>query len=156
MYKFRHLCNCYTHFNAANDLSFTSCGDDVHTVYVDGKQVASQPYDGNWNENVISNVPLSAQILAVSVTNLHGVAGLRGALTNGTVITDSSWKCTTTLNDGWQDITFDDSNWPAAVVRDYPMAGCDSFPSAALKALWTEPTFSTLKTIYCRKQLKQS
>ena len=140
----------------ASALTFTSCGDDPQIIYVDGKLAAINPTEGN--KNIVAYVPQNAQLLAVAVTNIYGYANLKGALTNGTMITDGSWKCTATYADGWHKIGFDDSSWPVATVRDASLNGaiCEDFPSGAIKSLWNDfsGSYNVQKTVYCRKSLQ--
>ena len=47
-----------------------------------------------------------------------GTFGIIGSDMDGerTVKTDSSWKCTDQYEDNWSECSFDDFNWPNAVV----------------------------------------
>ena len=104
------------------------------------------------------SVPSTTKVIAVAATNhLYG-AGWRGAMSDGSVVTDGSWKCTSTFYDGWQNPGFDDSGWASPVVKDWTSGvGCPGFLSdAAVKWLWIDSTYSSLKTSYCRKSLAGS
>ena len=102
------------------------------------------------------SVPPTTRVIAVSATNhLYG-AGWRGALSDGSVVTDESWKCTNTFANGWQNPGFDDRGWPAPLAKVWTAAvGCPGLPDAA-KWLWTDATYSSLQTIYCRKTISEN
>ncbi|ESO94368.1 hypothetical protein LOTGIDRAFT_175476 [Lottia gigantea] len=44
--------------------------------------------------------PDTSLILAFDCRNKDGIAGIRGSFTNG-VVTDSSWRCSTSAPEGW-------------------------------------------------------
>ena len=137
-------------------MTFSSCADDTHIVYVDGKQVNSGPKEIAWNQAVITPIPSNARILAVQATNLWaGQGGWKGAFSDNSVVTDGSWKCSSTFTNGWQNVDFDDSLWPAAATTGALANGaCDGLSSSA-KWLWTDRNYNTAITVYCRKTLSK-
>ena len=120
---------------------------------MDGKQVNSNPITNDFNQIISTPIPSNAQVIAISVTNIAGNAGLRAAFSDESFVTDSSWKCSEKLVDGWQTIGFDDSSWPAPTTTGTPTS-CSSLPASA-KWLWTERYYSSIITIYCRKTLSK-
>ena len=125
------------------------CSDDNHVVYIDGQLVASSPF----NVASTSNVPRTATVIAIQVTNTAGPGGLKAAFSDGSVVTDSSWKCSSTLTSGWQNIDFDDSSWSVPLATG-PTTACVEFPSSA-KWLWIGNDYNSLITVYCRKTLSK-
>jgi hypothetical protein len=67
-------------------------------------------------------------VLAVEVANYNAFASagfnLYGELRNGSVITkilsDSTWKVTPQVQEGWRSVRFDDRGWLSAVPKTYP------------------------------------
>ena len=85
------------------------------------------------------------------------VGGLIGNFSNGAV-TDSSWKCTRDLSDGWTLPTFDDSTWPDAIAtkgQGDKIWGVLPTIARNAKWIWIGP-YETVKpsvTVYSRKRL---
>ena len=123
------------------------CSDDNHVVYIDGQQVATSPF----NTVSTSNVPKTAKVIAVQVTNTAGPGGLKAAFSDNSVVSDSSWRCSSTLKSGWQNIDFDDSSWSAPLTSGSTTA-CTGFTSSA-QWLWSGNDYNSITTIYCRKTL---
>ena len=134
-----------------NDLMLSTCADDSHIIYVDGKQVNSNPQENDYNQTIITPIPSKTKVIAVSITNYGGRAGFKATLSENRVVSDNSWKCSPTFADGWQKIVFDDRSWPSAVTTG-SIPACEGFPSSA-KFLWTDESYNALITIYCRKTL---
>ena len=132
----------------------STCADDTHVVYVDGKQVNSNFEHSDFNQAISTSIPINTSIIAVHVTNLYDLAGFKAVSADGSIVSDSSWKCTSILMNGWQNIEFDDSSWPAPVVSKN-LANCKGFSPSALW-LWTEETFSSVNSMYCRKTVRRN
>ena len=134
---------------------FSSCADDTHIVYVDGKQVNSNPQKNNMNQAIITPIPSDTRVVAVRVTNLNEgpTGGFRGAFSDNSVVTDGSWKCSEVFTKGWQNVDFDDSLWPAASTTAW-YSECNFFTPSA-KWLWTDKNRYTAITIYCRRTLSK-
>ena len=103
--------------------------------------------------NVASNVivPVTAKVIAVQVANTAGPGGFKAAFSDNTVVTDGSWKCSSALKNGWQNVDFDDSLWSAPLTTG-TTTGCTGFTSSA-QWLWTGSDYNSIITIYCRKTL---
>ena len=77
----------------------------------------------------------------------HGIL----ASTSTGIVTDTSWKCTTTLEDDWTICFFDDSHWRDAKR----VSGPNERPSdIASSAGWIWAQDPTNGTVYCRKRIK--
>ena len=124
-------------------------------MYVDGKQVNSNPKENDLNQAIITPIPSNSRVIAVQVTNLFAgpAGGFKGALSDNSVVTDGSWKCSPTFTNGWQNIDFDDSLWPAASATG-SYSNCNFFTSSA-KWLWTDRYYDKAITIYCRRTLSK-
>ena len=131
------------------DWNLKVCSDDDHIIYVDGKQVASGPF----NTPSYLGVPSTAKVIAVQVKNTAGPGGFKAAFSDNRIVTDGSWKCSSTLKDGWQNVDFDDSSWSAPLTSG-TTTGCTGFPSSA-QWLWAGNDYNSLITIYCRKTLSK-
>ncbi|MFJ9567170.1 alpha-L-rhamnosidase [Streptomyces fuscichromogenes] len=105
--------------------------DNVYTVSVNGVEVAHTDLDTDnedWRRpaviDVLDQVRAGDNVVAVSATNATvGPAGLLAVLVVRTaagerkVFTDASWLTVDQQpSDGWQELGFDDSDWPAARV----------------------------------------
>ena len=125
------------------------CSDDDHIVYIDGKQEST----GTFNVTSSTNVPSSATVIAIQVTNIKGPGGFKAAFSDNSVVSDDSWKCSPILTTNWQNVGFDDSLWLAPATNGTTTA-CDGFPSSA-QWLWTDVDYNSEITIYCRKFLRK-
>ena len=130
---------------------FLSCARGSHEVFVDGKLFNNHSITGDLNQNISTAIPSNAQVIAVKVTNPGGSTGWKGALSDGSVVTDGSWRCTSTYADGWQNVNFNDSKWPVPYMTGVTQGCVGYLPSA--QWLWTEKSYSAATSIYCRKKL---
>ena len=55
-------------------------------------------------------IPPNAQLIAVSATNHMYAAGWMGSLSDGSVVTDESWKCSPEYSPNWFAIDFNDNH----------------------------------------------
>ena len=119
---------------------------------MDGKQVNSSPKKKRWKPIYhLSPIPSNTKVIAVSITNLVGSAGFRAAFSDSSVVSDGSWKCSSTFKMGWQNVDFNANLWPAPATTGIS-ASCKAFPSSA-KYLWADKHYKSVTTIYCRKTL---
>jgi hypothetical protein len=147
--------NC--RYYSLDNLIFTSVGDDEHWVYADGVRVGEGHH---WIKLVKSEIKNTTQVIAIKVKNTSGHGGLLGSLSDGSVVTDETWKCTGKLYASWTSVDFDDSEWnqPTAETKDTvqrrikpPMF--EEIASSA-KWIWTGPRYARKrkpKVFYCRK-----
>ena len=74
----------------------------------------------------------NTQLIVITMTSHLFGAGWRGAMSDGNINSDASWKCTSTLYNGWQNIGFDGSGWTTLVVKVLTAAvGCAGLPAEA-------------------------
>ncbi|MCX7922523.1 MAG: hypothetical protein N3B21_11025 [Clostridia bacterium] len=95
-----------------------SC-DDAYELYVNGILVGT---GSNWSSpQDFRNLPLvyGKNVIAVKGIDQGGVAAMvADATINGKrITTNNSWKVSTTMQDGWNTINYDDSKWSNA--KDY-------------------------------------
>jgi alpha-L-rhamnosidase len=102
-------------------------GDDTADVWVNGTQVsASRRVADSWKRattvDVTAYLHTGDNTIAAAATNTSdGPAGIVAKL--GGIVTDASWKASTTGPVGWQQPGFDDRTWPAAQVTAAVGAG---------------------------------
>ncbi|KAJ7470008.1 hypothetical protein B0H11DRAFT_2043168 [Mycena galericulata] len=108
-----------------NSTDILVTGDESFTFYVNGEQLGT---GGNYQIAYAFRTPLlgsGPNVFAVTATsgstNLTP-AGLLVAIqityndgTTDTIVSDTTWRAVTSVPDGYQNLTFDDSSWPAAV-----------------------------------------
>ena len=139
-----------------------TCDERLH-VFVDGKQIGKESHG---YENVTRyTIPPDAHVLAVKChsgikqSSIHG--GILGSLSTG-MITNTSWRCSNTAQQGWNEAQFDDSSWPIATKHGTNSKNpADWFPwgmydDIALGALWiwTKDNQKNDSTVYCRFRLR--
>ena len=134
-------------------IRFTSAGDNEHWIYADGVQIGHFAAYNTPNTVAITE---ETKLIAVKTYDFDTYGGLIGSLSNG-VVTDGSWKCTREYKAGWETLTFDDSNWPAATATrgqgdPGDWARIPAIASSA-KWIWAGSYGDTKITTYCRKKL---
>lgn len=144
----------------AADYTFKVICDDQMTLWVDGEQtdVAGQ---GAWNQMSTINIPSTTRVLGVKCVNNGGPYGIMGALTdedgNDVLVTDSSWSCSSTADEGWETADFQEGdNWNPAYYypnRNY-ITNFGSWASMSVnrQIIWTDSAAET--TVYCRKVIQ--
>ncbi|KAJ7240923.1 hypothetical protein C8J57DRAFT_1370353 [Mycena rebaudengoi] len=104
--------------------------DDEYVFFINGKMIAGGYNYGLSQQFSISLAPAANVVFAVNATNYAGPAGFIAEIqitTTGApvctecssssfVITDASWKWTSTVSEGFEAPGFDDSSWSPAVV----------------------------------------
>ncbi|KAF9547110.1 hypothetical protein CPC08DRAFT_648854 [Agrocybe pediades] len=100
--------------------------DNGYTLYLNGQQIGT---GHNWPIAQTYCVPLSPfyNVFAVNATNdltVPNPAGLLAAIefkytdgSVGKVVTDPTWRVTTNVPAGFQQIFFNDAAWPAATIQ---------------------------------------
>lgn len=125
--------------------------DDQHVTFVNGEQVSSSSGVDAWRTSQIVDITNrlveGTNVVAVQATNTgNNPAGVlvkvqidltpSGQLV---VVSDDTWKTSTTNPEGWTTVGFDDSSWPNASVAgaypigpwnviDDPVAGTEPLP----------------------------
>ena len=84
---------------------------------MDGKQVNDNILNSIYNKVLVTLIPKNIHLIAVHVSNVMDKAGFKAVASDGSIVSDSSWKCTSVLTSGWQEIDFDDSMWPKPVMK---------------------------------------
>ncbi|MEV4132530.1 family 78 glycoside hydrolase catalytic domain [Dactylosporangium sp. NPDC049742] len=95
-------------------------GDDTADVWVNGVQVSTSPrvYQ-SWQQasavDIRSRLVAGTNTIAIASENTtQSPAGMIAKLTGASLVTDASWKASTTAPAGWNAGGFNDSSWPAA------------------------------------------
>ena len=83
-------------------------------------------------------------------TDANGDEGILASTSTG-IVTDTSWKCTTILEDDWTSCFFDDSHWRCARKAEGP-PGRPSDIAKSAAWIWAEGSHGG--TVYCRKRIK--
>ncbi|WP_030440468.1 alpha-L-rhamnosidase [Actinoplanes subtropicus] len=103
---------------AAGPATLVVTGDDTADVWLNGASVSSsRRVVDSWKHAATVTVQLRAgsNTLAIAATNTS--AGPAGVIAKaGPVVTDGTWKASTSGPAGWEQPGFDDSGWPAAKV----------------------------------------
>src|SRR6218665_2465120 len=108
-------------------------------LYIDGEHYFDLPDNGE----PIGDISLddNIQIIAVQASsNLGIVAGIVVSTSDGSIVTDITWKCTSVVEIGWTAIDYNDAAWPYAVPvdeADLKMYGEDKKCSSRAKYIWT-------------------
>ena len=88
--------------------------DNAVEAFVNGASVGSS---SNWKQGTTVAIDLApGDVIAVNATDAGGIAGFLAHITRGsdTIVSDATWKVTTTAPPGWQLPTYDDSTWDTA------------------------------------------
>ena len=124
-------------------------GDDWATTYADGKQVGSTTY---WAEIWSSLIPKTTRVIAVYVPNMDGKGFLMASFSNG-FKTSEKWKCSETETDGWTNVDFNDTEWPAAINNTGAFFDTRTDPFwGGATLIWTNADGSG-GDIYCRGKI---
>jgi hypothetical protein len=135
---------------------FSCSGDNEQWVYADGVQIGHM---ADWTQTLTVTIPAGTIELAVKIADYGVVGGFLGSSSDGTLVTDSSWKCTRdSVTSDWTSANYDDSQWPAAAT-DYTngqgLWGTRPGISTSAFWIWNPPYESTSNNVvvYCRKCL---
>ena len=97
--------------------------------------------------------------LAVDVENMNGCGSFMGQTSTG-VVTDTTWKCTTTYYVGWNEVLFDDSDWPNATAHVNNVPGYCSLAYLSINPCYSSDNQwigvadrNFVSHFYCRKRL---
>ena len=90
-------------------------------------------------------------VAVIVLSNGNGLGGFVGAMSDGRVITDNSWKCSSACITGWQNVEFDDSKWSVPYVTDVVADSSSEFPPEA-RWLWIDESAYTMR-MCCRKSV---
>ena len=83
-------------------------------VYVDGKTAFEYNNDegakNSHSDNSWIPIPRKTEGLGIECRNNGGEAGMIASTTDGTIVTDDSWLCSSKFVKGWAEPGFQDSN----------------------------------------------
>ena len=133
--------------------------DDETTLWVDGVQ---KNVDGQGVYDQVSTlkIPSTTQVLGIKCVNIGGGYGIMAAVEDAAgdnvLMTDNSWSCSNTADDGWEKADFvEGDNWNAASYYSNSDYIADGEPwnsmSANKQIIWTASPADA--TVYCRKVL---
>jgi alpha-L-rhamnosidase len=93
-------------------------GDDTADVWLNGAPVStSRRATDSWKRATTVTVSLSAGTNTIAIAATNTTASPASVIAKlGTVVTDGSWKASTTGPNGWQQNGFNDAAWPNAQV----------------------------------------
>ncbi|KAJ7184329.1 lectin [Mycena filopes] len=112
--------------------------DNSLTLYVNGAEVGT---GGDFTKAERFCVPLQPclNVFAVTGTNAAGPAGLLAAIqitysdgSTSTIVSDTTWRYSTTVPSGYEQLSFDDNSWAPAIVE-----GAYGVAPWAAKWIWT-------------------
>ena len=130
-----------------------TCDDVIDAVYADGTSVGGDLDEGPYVTVHTIDIPSNTRIIAIQGSDRHGGrAGLAAIATNG-YVTDDNMRCSDVFEEGWYDVGFDDSHWPAArdlgLDRESPFSEAKhpGIDESDAHWIWTK---NDLGTAYCR------
>ena len=144
---------------------FTICDDIQHVYAAHSLGVDEIGTLDKWNTTLHVKIPTITKVLAISCKNKGGPAGLLGSTNDGRILTNSTWKCSNTLESDWNTVDFDDSSWPDAVQVDTNVApgpvhhGWKVQNQIDPTAVWISTQENNIPagtTSYCRLKLGQA
>ena len=127
-------------------------------LFIDGKKM-EDPNLTVWHRVSTFVIPSTTRVIAATCVDVGGGYGLTASVTdyNGrdVLVTDESWKCSTSTNDGWETLDFEEgANWKAAsIVDNRHLLGAASTEdglfnmSPKRKVIWANPD---VRTSHCR------
>ena len=130
--------------------------DNSMELYIEGVKINCLPNHNNWQLADAVTLPCAARVIAVKGVDYGVIAGILASTDDGSLLTDSSWKCTNQHFSGWETVEFDDSQWPAAhQVAIHETLPWKIVPGIRTNAywIWTRNYVNGDWTVYCRKDL---
>ena len=129
-------------------------------LWIDGEKI-SDPNLVKWNKVSTLVIPSSTRIIATTCFSagivFGGGYGLTASVTDSdgedVLVTDESWKCSSSDEEGWQKFTFKEGdNWkPASSHDNKGLMGATGDMSPDRKVIWVKSGFNKSNTAYCRK-----
>ncbi|ESO04912.1 hypothetical protein HELRODRAFT_171914 [Helobdella robusta] len=95
--------------------------DKLEKIYFNGMSISvgeNFPHAASWDLPDTYDLSGNIFLVAVMAFNINGVGGILISTSDKYILTNETWKCTTTLYDGWYKIIYNDSAWPAAFVLE--------------------------------------
>ena len=131
-------------------VTLTVTADNECNVYADGDEVLASY---TWDEAHSVSLDEACVLAIFAINGDGGDAGILASTSTG-VVTDASWKCSTTDPTGWRLPGFDDAAWAQAQViaaNDGSVRASVAEISSDAKWIWTQNTNDVL--VFCRKTL---
>ena len=137
--------------------AFTITTDDSFQLYFDGVEQTNLPNQNDWQKTDTVDLPWGTRVIAVAGTNNYGQAGILASSSDGSILTDASWKCSKILEDDWMEETFNDCGWPAATeISRNEIGAWGNYSDINSAAMWIwHSVTEDLNTIYCRVNLRK-
>jgi len=99
--------------------------DKLVSVYFDGTpKSVNNPND--WTKTKFYILPNSVSVIAIYGTNVDRAGGIMVSSTNGLILSNHNWKCTSSVNGAetwWMNKDYDDSDWDDAYLSDQNIPG---------------------------------
>ena len=145
--------------NFISDYTMIATCDDEMTLWVDGVQTDADG-QGVWNQISTLDIPATTQVLGIKCFSPSGpygiIASVQDMAGDDVLVTDDSWSCSNTADDGWEKADFvEGGNWNAASYYNHGGYITDNGPWSVISAnrqiIWTDSAADN--TVYCRKVL---
>ena len=146
-------------YSFSEDLVFIVTADNDYKLYFDGVEQTNLTNHATWEITDSVILPRNTSLIVIQGINGEGIpagcgnaAGIIASSTDGSILTDSRWKCSATLFDSWTSVGFDDSNWSSAgPIGPNGIAPWNARPNINASAfwIWNAKPYIGAKT-YCR------
>ena len=129
--------------------------DDRMSVYVDGEYQYAANLD-TYNVQSTIVIPKTFRVIAIKCVDMGGGDGLLASAENHlgdlVLLSDTTWKCSDTLEQGWEQDNFNASseNWKPAIDIGPKSWSVSGQISSYASWIWTE---KRVNTIYCRAEM---
>lgn len=139
-------------------IKFNITCDNYLSLYVDGTLLGEGVTDAGYKGFHQYELRPGSHVVALKCKGNppSWEGGILGSLENG-VVTDTSWKCTTSAETGWNMRTYQDDNWPMATsygpnsASTFPWGNIQDIDSSALW-IWTQDNKNDVE-VYCRRYI---
>ena len=152
--KYLHPRSDFNFLITGNFINLKATCDDKMTVYVDGGFRKAPHLD---TRNIASTIviPDGYEVIAIKCENIGGGEGLRASAENYlgelVLLSDSTWKCSTVFEEGWnvKDFQASSENWESASDIGEKFESVRGQISSYATWIWTK---ESVDTIYCRTE----
>jgi len=113
--------------------------DNEMELFIDGERhkISDDPSAKDWMQTKKVTLPAKARVIAVKATDRGLQAGLLASVTGDSLLSDKTWKVSTTEVDGWTSPDFDDSQWqPVTEIGPHGMNPWKTRSMISPKATW--------------------
>ncbi|MDP6946958.1 MAG: hypothetical protein QF464_22605, partial [Myxococcota bacterium] len=126
------------------DALHVTADDTLDAVWVDGveQQLPMDTTPGDWKQESVVAFEGSWQVVALQFSNLGPTDTAVLASFESGLVTDGTWRCSSTPEAGWEATCFDDSGWSPAIALaangSEPWVGEPALPVAGISesAYW--------------------